>query len=96
MISSTHHRPIDPRAAGNPALRMVVIYNGPADYPGKFVARLWELSTRPPRHEPEWVPTQRRVLGETLEEVRKFAMAPGRLCFPRQPDDDACIVECWW
>jgi hypothetical protein len=67
-----------------PPLQLWVIYENPADFPGRVVARRWLLDS----------PTKEYFVGDTVEEVA--AMLPrGLFKLPRSPIDDPCIVETW-
>ena len=65
-------------------LPMIVIYENPTDFPGKFVARLWDMI---------W-PTDLHVVKDTyeelLEEIPDFMVKIQRL-----PFDDPVIKEVW-
>ncbi|CAB3754123.1 hypothetical protein [Paraburkholderia humisilvae] len=61
-----------------------VIYDKPSDIPDWFVARKWFLDR----------PTSELRLGRTLDEVRAKLPA-GLYRLPRDPSDDAKIVESW-
>ena len=63
---------------------MICVYSSPADYPGKYVARLWDL-----QH-----PTNLIAVSDTLEGIRR-AIPEGMVVCPRFPNDDSCIVETW-
>lgn len=67
----------------------VVIYEGPSDYPDKFIGRLWDIRRGAA------VPTEIVVLAATLKEIRE--KLPQNILYPvsRFPDDDPCIVEVW-
>lgn len=60
------------------------VYNSPKDYPGKFVARRWELTT----------PTDDVIVADTLDEVRE-RLPLGLYPLDRHPGDDPVIVETW-
>lgn len=65
-------------------LEMFVVYDHPLDYPGHFVVRRWSGDQ----------PTENFAVARTIEEARAHVpMGLHRL--PRQPDDDAAIVEVW-
>lgn len=67
-------------------LEIWVIYDCPADYPGKFVARKWVLD----------VPTKTVIIGDTLDEVRnKLPNKQNLVCLDRSFQDDPIIVETW-
>jgi hypothetical protein len=65
-------------------LEIWTVYDGPADHPGRFVARkfLFEQTT------PEV------LFGATLEEVRG-KLPPGLFCIPRDASDPQSVVESW-
>lgn len=63
---------------------IICIYNNPEDYPGQFVARLWDLDK----------PTRYAIVANTLEAIRA-AIPDGMICFRRDQNDDPCIVESW-
>jgi len=65
-------------------LPMWTVYMNPKDYPGKFVARCWDLDK----------PTTNVIVADTLEEVRAL-LPPGLICMPRDVADDGVIVETW-
>lgn len=64
---------------------MITIYNSPEDYPGKYVARLWDLHT----------PTPYIVIADTLDEARAAIPTGDMIQFSRDTKDDLCIVETW-
>lgn len=69
------------RAAKAP---LICIYDSPEDWPGKFVARLWDMQR----------PTPYVAVADSLEELR--ALIPtGMMPLPRDPRDAGCIVETW-
>lgn len=63
---------------------MIVIFNSPKDYPGKFVGRLWDLDK----------PTQVLTVKDTLEDVRN-EIPFGFINIGRHVSDDPVIVEVW-
>jgi len=65
-------------------LPLICVYNSPSDYPGKFVARLWDVDK----------PTNIVAVAESLEEIRE-AKPPEMIIMERQPNDDPVIVETW-
>jgi hypothetical protein len=70
-------------------LKLWTIYNSPKDFPGKFIAREWELTGEGSK------PSQSNyVTGDTLEEVRK-QLPKFMTVIPRHESDDPCIVEVW-
>lgn len=65
-------------------LPLICIYNNPSDYPGKYVARLWDVDK----------PTDMVAIAESLEEIRE-AKPPEMMIMDRMPNDDPVIVETW-
>lgn len=63
---------------------IICVYNSPEDYPGKFVARLWDLDK----------PTRYIAVAETLEAIREI-IPDGMIRFSRDERDSHCIVESW-
>jgi hypothetical protein len=63
---------------------LITIYENPFDYPGKFVARLFDMQ----------IPTTCVVIGDTIGEVRK-TIPNGMIRFGRYLEDDKAIVEVW-
>jgi hypothetical protein len=63
---------------------IVVVYKNTKDYPGQFVARLWDLIT----------PTEVVVVKGTLEEIRN-EIPKGFVNIGRMSFDDPVIVESW-
>lgn len=61
-----------------------VIYHSPIDVPERFVARKWQLDQ----------PTSEMLQSKTLDELRGKLPA-GLVRLPRDPSDDAKIVESW-
>jgi hypothetical protein len=70
-------------------LPIVVIYENPLDYPGKFVARRQWASAGRVEVEPEPL-----IVGDSLTEVRGV-IPDGMVCLDRDPSDEPQIVECW-
>ncbi|NRF83818.1 hypothetical protein HQ619_07745 [Burkholderia gladioli] len=65
-------------------LAIWVIYDSPIDLPGRFVARKWLLDR----------PTSVVLQSKTLDELRS-KLPSGLTQLPRDPGDDAKIVESW-
>ena len=63
---------------------LICVYKDPADYPGKYVARLWDLQQ----------PTGFVVVEDSLDEIRA-AIPDGMVSFTRSGQDDPAIVETW-
>jgi hypothetical protein len=66
-------------------LSMWTIYRSPADHPGKYVARRFELDR----------PNRDVLIADNLVEVRAPLLARGLYRLDRYPDDDPVIVEVW-
>lgn len=64
---------------------IIVIYNGPSDYPDKFVARLWDIDSKP---------TQYIVLKDTMYKIRA-TIPQGMVKYEPFRMDDPKIVEFW-
>lgn len=80
------------RSMKPPGIAMWVIYHDPADYPGQFVARRWEVAGGGPKA------TREMRLADSLEGVRALlpGMDSGRLYrIGRNAADDPVIVETW-
>jgi len=65
-------------------LSLWTVYDSPSDYPGRFVARRFELNR----------PTRLVLVASSLEGVRRL-LPPGLYCLPRLPGDEPHIVEVW-
>ena len=63
---------------------LICIYNSPKDYPGKYIARLWDVNR----------PTNIVAIAESLDEIRKTKPAD-MVIMQRQLQDDPVIVETW-
>lgn len=63
---------------------IICIYNSPDDYPGKFVARLWNIDK----------PTRIIAVADTVEAIRD-KKPDGMVTIPRHPDESSVIVETW-
>lgn len=66
------------------AAPLICVFNSPKDYPGLYVARLFDLTK----------PTKYAATAKTLEDIRKTIPAE-MICFGRDKEDDPCIVETW-
>ena len=65
----------------------VTVYASPSDYPGWYVARLFDLG------HPLNVHIRRRTVEEIRADIiRRF---PGMIPFAPGADDEPCIVETW-
>lgn len=78
--------PIDPLTKN---LAIWVIYKNPSDFPGQVIARKWIAQS------PEPYPTRSIIRGLSVERLRDQFILSGLKCFPRDPKDDACVVESW-
>lgn len=75
------------------AIRVVAISENPSDFPGRFVARLFEVRGG---HDAAAIVPIDPPLGValSLDEARAFVPS-GLVRFPPDPDDDPAIVEVW-
>lgn len=64
------------------------IYHGTTDFPHHYAVRQWEVTDTGLVHRPV------AVLCDSLGEARE-QIPVGAFCFPRDPEDDAVIVETW-
>lgn len=72
------------RAAKLTRISLICVYFNPRDYPGKYVARLWDCDR----------PTQIMATADTLEGIR--AKIPDTMVkLDRDHRDDPVIVETW-
>ncbi|MDD3230899.1 MAG: hypothetical protein PHE09_17035 [Oscillospiraceae bacterium] len=65
-------------------LPLICVYKNPADYPNKYVARLWDVDK----------PTTLVAITDSFEEIRA-AKPPEMVIMQRQPNDDPVIIETW-
>jgi len=65
-------------------LPLICVYNNPSDYPGKYVARVWDVDR----------PTNLVAIADSLEEIRE-AKPPEMMIMDRMQNDDPVIVETW-
>lgn len=63
----------------------VAVYKSPRDYPGKWVARLFDIG----------VPTARHCVRDSYEELLREIDTESMHRIPRSPEDDPVIVEAW-
>lgn len=70
------------------SLPMFTVYAQPSDFPDDFVARLWMTL-------PEARPTTLFLRHPELEVIRSELRGLGLYQLPRDPNDDAKIVESW-
>lgn len=66
---------------------MIAVYKNPADYPGWFVARVFDYSR------PLNIHIRRRRIDEIRTDIIKTF--PGMIPFAPGADDEPCIVEIW-
>lgn len=64
---------------------IIAVYNSPKDFPGKHVARLWDIHNKP---------TAYAMVEDTLESIRK-GIPETMTRLPPVPMDDPVIVETW-
>lgn len=66
---------------------VIVIYSNPSDYPGYFVARVWNLDR----------PTEILIIKKDVHEIREDIKRniPTMVRLTRAQSDDPCIVETW-
>jgi hypothetical protein len=69
-------------------LLMYAIYRFPADYPGDYVVRIWEVRAGQVR------PGPLLGKGKDLAEARTL-IPPDTICVERATVDDPVIVETW-
>lgn len=67
---------------------MWVVYDSPADFPGRFVVRKWVIRKSGEQ------PTTEVYHAKTLEGVRAM-VSHGLVCIPRDENDNPNIVETW-
>lgn len=63
---------------------IIAVYNSPSDYPGKYVARVWDINK----------PTKVIVIRDSLEEIRKTIPSYMKRLGACNMDDPV-IVETW-
>lgn len=63
---------------------IIAIFKSPTDYPGKYVARVFDLDR----------PTNLAAVADTYEELME-AIPPGMVKLERHDKDDPVIVETW-
>ena len=63
---------------------IIAIYASPSDYPGKWVARLWDTDS----------PTGSILISDNPDVIQSAIrlMLPQMSFIPRTPEDDPCIV----
>jgi hypothetical protein len=70
-------------------MQLWTIYDSPSDYRGKFVARLWQVTSLGPK------PTEHIMVTRDLMELRRVLRDRGLVCIQRAADDDDPILETW-
>ena len=71
-------------------LSMWTVYNSPSDYPGKFVARRFDVDASGPK------PSMSIIIMDDLDKLREMlAFEMHLVCLTRSPEDDPKIVETW-
>jgi hypothetical protein len=70
-------------------LTLWVVYDSPAEHPGFFIARRFEIYSNDPK------PTNDILKHEHLEAIQKTLRAKGLVKNPRNTTDDIKIVETW-
>lgn len=64
---------------------IITIYDHPADYPDKYVARVWDLDR----------PTNLAAIADTYEELLEAIPTQQMVKMTCNPKDDPVIVETW-
>lgn len=64
---------------------IITVYDHPADYPDKFVARVFDLNR----------PTNMAAIADTYEELLEAIPTRSMARMERNPKDDPVIVETW-
>jgi len=71
-------------------LAIWTVYDNPNDYPGKFVARRFDVDASGPR------PSESLIIAQSLEVLRDtLQFELGLVKLMRSPEDDPKIVETW-
>jgi hypothetical protein len=71
-------------------LAMWTVYDNPRDYPGKYVARRFDVDASGPK------PSASIIVMEDLDKLRDvLAFEMHLTCLTRDPDDEPQIVETW-
>jgi hypothetical protein len=70
-------------------LPMWVVYDHPADYPDRYVARQHVVGIAGDQS------TDRTMVSLSLESIRTALANQGLVCITRNPEDDPVIVETW-
>lgn len=64
---------------------IIAVYKNPLDYPGKVVARVFDLN----------IPTEIMLLKETVEEMQQELKKTGMVFVQRTPNDHPSLVGTW-
>lgn len=64
---------------------IIAVYKNPLDYPGKVVARVFDLN----------IPTEIMLLKETVEEMQQEIKKTGLVFPPRKPKEYQTLVGTW-
>ncbi len=64
---------------------IITIYQHPADYPDKYVARVWDVNR----------PTNLAAVADTYEELMEAIPTNQMTKMTRSPADDPVILETW-
>lgn len=72
-------------------LSMWVVYDSPSDYPGRAIARRFEIDSQAAR------PTDSTIIAPDLNALRAILVdtAPWAVPVPRDASDEPQIVEVW-
>jgi hypothetical protein len=68
---------------------IIAIYEKPAEYPEKFVARLWDTQNG------DYKPTEIAAVADTIREIRKKIPWQKMSPIVGSMKEDPCIVEFW-
>ncbi len=66
-------------------LPVITVYNSPTDYPGKYVARVFDVDK----------PTTLAAVADTYEGLLEAIPTGNMVRLERNPQDDPVIVETW-
>lgn len=72
------------------SLEMWTVYDHPRDFPNDYVARKWVVNG-----DGSYGPDEEVMICSELEPIRERLAASGYACMPRDPNDDATILETW-
>jgi hypothetical protein len=71
-------------------LAIWTVYENPRDYPGKFVARRFDVDAKGPK------PSASIIIAPNLKTLRSIlAFEMHLICMPRNEGDEPQIVETW-